>query len=176
MATALLALGSTLLINYLIFTMRQNARFQDRQELLLSGIKTMDRITLLLSETRASLLSQDSNTGGVLFPLARSGTQTAIQTDSTGNLVWQSWESLGFSSTTKVVSEGQQTIATPTSIVTTLLTLLPTNASTWKRRTLTDSATAFTVTVGVNNAVQVRLLLTSPNYKQELISTVVALN
>ena len=172
-ASFLLGLSCTLMMSFLVYSLRQTQRNQVRQELILGGERVVDQVLSSYAASRDTYLLTNSSINGVLIAQASAVYSNRTLFDSNGALLWSSWKAFGYDASKRQVWRAWQSFATPTSgggELSTGPTAIP--PSNWSRRVLAQNVTLFSVTGPTNGLIRVRVVLTdSQGYQVEVASS-----
>ena len=154
-ATVLLSLVTGLISTFLIYFLRQAARYNARQESMTQCERCLARLQSELGDARASLVTADTTIAGIYFPVASGSTGDALKFTSAGELSWQGWSAFGWDSKTLKVWEANQVWNSAD-----VAGKAPSVAiSSWRRIPLVQNVREFGVTGPVANVFRVRILV-----------------
>ncbi len=170
-AVFLLGIVTTLMAGFFSYFTRQSLRYSQREYLLSTAEKAMNRLQITLGESRLAYVVQESTIAGLYFPVA--DTNDRLTFDTAGALTWQAWEAFGFDATAGTFWECRRALGTDT--VGKAPSVLP--ASWAPRRTWASRVRSFAVT-GPSDGVYTFRLLVQDNtgYQVEFVTSVRPLN
>lgn len=176
-AIFLMALASTLMSGFFIYTVRQNRRYEGRQELILGVESTLLRILSQFHGSRASALRFDSSIAGIVFPLPVAVNSSVARLDTLGAPLWSSWQAFGWDSSSRTVWEANRAFLLAVTQGGELSSGPTTSPATWTRTVLARSVREFQPTISGTGGLRVRILAQdAQGFQVEMTSTGVAQN